>query len=72
MTPPPTKPYVAQTGRSLIDADIEALADGVAGDIEIRSAWTVGTAPWRSCAREANTSPSLSPHAPANTRSLHR
>lgn len=37
MTTPPTKPYVTKTGRVLTDADIDALADDVAGDIDISS-----------------------------------
>ena len=35
MTTPRTKPYVTKTGRVLSDADIEALADEVAGDIDV-------------------------------------
>ena len=35
MTTPPTKPYVTKTGRVLSDADIEALADEAAGDIDV-------------------------------------
>ena len=35
MTTPPTKPYVTKTGRVLSDADIDALADEVAGDIDV-------------------------------------
>jgi hypothetical protein len=35
MTKPRTKPYVTETGRVLSDADIDALADEVAGDINI-------------------------------------
>ena len=34
MTTPPTKPYITKTGRVLSDADIDALADKVAGDID--------------------------------------
>jgi hypothetical protein len=37
MTTPPTKPYVTKTGRVLSDADIEALADEVAGDIDVNT-----------------------------------
>lgn len=33
--PPPTKPYVTKTGRVLTDADIDALVDQVAGDIDV-------------------------------------
>ena len=35
MTTPPTKPYVTKTGRVLGDADIEALADQAAADIDV-------------------------------------
>ena len=35
MTTPRTKPYITETGRVLSDADIEALADEVAGDIDV-------------------------------------
>ena len=35
MTTPPTKPYLTKTGRVLSNADIEALADEVAGDIDV-------------------------------------
>ena len=35
MTTPPTKPYVTKTGRVLSDADIDALANEVAGDIPV-------------------------------------
>lgn len=35
MTTPLTKPYVTKTGRVLSEADIEALADEVAGDIDV-------------------------------------
>jgi hypothetical protein len=35
MTTPPPTPYVTQTGQLLSDADIEALADQVAGDIDV-------------------------------------
>ena len=35
MTTPPNKPYVTKTGRVLSNADIEALADEVAGDIDV-------------------------------------
>jgi hypothetical protein len=31
----PTKPYVTKTGRVLRDADIDAIADEVAGDIDV-------------------------------------
>jgi hypothetical protein len=37
MTTPPTKPYVTKTGRVLTDADIDALADEVAGDIDVET-----------------------------------
>ena len=37
MTTPPTKPYVTKTGRVLSDADIEALADEVAGNIDVET-----------------------------------
>jgi hypothetical protein len=35
MTDPTTKPYVTKTGTELSDDDIEALADEVAGDIDV-------------------------------------
>ena len=35
MTTPPTKPYVTKTGRVLSNADIEALADEAARDIDV-------------------------------------
>ena len=35
MTTPLTKPYVTKTGRILSDVDIAALADEVAGDIDV-------------------------------------
>ena len=35
MTTPPTNPYVTKTGRVLSDADVDALADEVAGDIDV-------------------------------------
>ena len=35
MTTNPTKPYMTKTGRVLSDADIDALADEVAGDIGV-------------------------------------
>ena len=37
MTTPATKPYVTKTGRVLSDADIDALADEVAGDIDVET-----------------------------------
>ena len=35
MTTHPTKPYVTKTGRVLTGADLDALADEVAGDIDV-------------------------------------
>ena len=37
MTTPPTKPYVTKTGRVLSDADIDAIADEVAGEIDVET-----------------------------------
>ena len=37
MTTPRTKPYVTKTGRLLSEADINALADQVAGDIDVET-----------------------------------
>ncbi len=37
MTTPSTKPYVTKTGRVLSDADIDAIADDVAGDIDVET-----------------------------------
>ena len=37
MTAPRTKPYVTKTGRVLSDADIDALADEVAGDVDVET-----------------------------------
>lgn len=45
MTTPSTKPYVTRTGRVLSDADIDALADEVAGDVDVDSAQTTAARP---------------------------
>ena len=37
MTTPPAKPYVTKTGRVLSDADIDALADEVAGHVDFET-----------------------------------
>ena len=37
MTTPPTTPYVTKPGLVLSDADIDALADEVAGDIDVET-----------------------------------
>jgi Ribbon-helix-helix protein, copG family len=37
LTTPPTKPYVTKTGRVLSDAAIDALADDVAGAIDVET-----------------------------------